>query len=195
MIALGGPRGKSGQRTIAFGKLQPAQARRVERGRGVGCRRMPSQRQNRAVGQVLLDLGRKRAVELTQHDADARIGVARAQRRVKIELVVARQRQDRDGVLDPRRRQPAASLRPAGDEHRAGRLDQGGEFGVGRPQHHHPMAAQPNDLARGAERQRVAADNNHRGDRRGDRRGLDGCIHRRRTQPFAQSSPSPAGGG
>ncbi len=148
---------------------------------------MPGQRQDRAIGQVLLDLGGERAVELTQDDADARIGVARAQRHPQIELVVARQRQDRDRALDPGQLQPVAALRPAGDEPRADRLDRGGEFGLAGPQHDDAIAGNEGDLARGAERQRVAADDDHGGDHRGV-----GCHHRRRAQPSAQS---PAGGG
>ena len=170
--AIGGAVGEPGQGAGAVGKLQPAKARRIERGGGIGRRRIPRQRKHRAVRQVLLDLGGESAVELTQ------------QRRLQVELVVARQCQDRDRVLDPGRREPVAAFRPAGDKHRAGGLDRGGEFRVGRPQDDDAMAGNEGDVARGAERQRVAADDDHRD------------VVRRRHRPRAQTSAlSPAGGG
>ena len=90
IVAVGNPDGKAGQRPFRLGKLQPPKAARVERHRGVGRRRVPGQRQHRAIGEVLLDLGRERAVELPQHNANARVGVAGAEGRLQVELIVAR---------------------------------------------------------------------------------------------------------
>ena len=109
--AFGDARCKSGQWAIRLGKLQPAEGGRVDRGRGIGCRRMPSERQDRAIRQVLLDLAGEGPVELPQHDANARIGVARQQSRVQIELVVGRQRKDRDRPLDAGPSEPLAAVR------------------------------------------------------------------------------------
>jgi hypothetical protein len=43
----------------------------------------------------------QRTVELAQHDADARVGVAGEQRRVQVELIVARHGDDRFRAADP----------------------------------------------------------------------------------------------
>jgi len=49
------PGSKSGERPVGLRELQPAEAGRVDRGRSVRRSRVPGERQNRAVRQVLLD--------------------------------------------------------------------------------------------------------------------------------------------
>ena len=68
---------KTGQRSVRVRKLQAKEARWIDSSCGVSRGRVPSERQNRAVRQVLLDLVGKCPVKLPQHDADVRIGVAR----------------------------------------------------------------------------------------------------------------------
>ena len=132
---------------------------------------MPGQRQDRAVLQVLLDLGGQPPVELAQHDADAGIGVARPQRHLQVQLIVPRQGQQRNCVLDPGRFKAGAALRAALDKGRSDRLDRRGEFLGAGPQHNDPMVGQAGQLAGRAERQHVAADD--------DDRGVGGSRHRR----------------
>ncbi len=87
---LGDAGGKAGKWSIRLRKLQAAKAISIERRRRVGRRRMPSQRHYRAIRQILLDLARQSAIELTKDDADSGIGVAREQGGVEIELIVTR---------------------------------------------------------------------------------------------------------
>jgi len=98
---FGDPRHKSGQRAVGLRELQPAKAGRVDCGRAKGRRRMPGERQNRAVRQVLLDLVGEGSIELPQYDADPRVDVPRKQSGVQIEMIVGRKRQDRDRVMHP----------------------------------------------------------------------------------------------
>ena len=117
----GGTGGKTGQRSVRLGKLQTAKARRIDRRRGIGRRRMPGQRQDRAIRQVLLDLAGQRSIELAQYDAQPGIGVARQQGRMQIELVVGRERQDRRPPGEPRQ-DPAPPGYPAGRQRNRRRL-------------------------------------------------------------------------
>jgi len=57
---------------------------------------MPGQRQDRAVREILFDLVGQGSVELAKNDADARIGVARQQCGVQVQLIIRRERKDRD---------------------------------------------------------------------------------------------------
>jgi len=84
------PYRKSRKRPVGFGELQPAEAGRIDCGRGVGGSRMPGERQNRAVRKILLDFMAEGPVELPQYDPDSRVGVARQQCSVQIDLVVWR---------------------------------------------------------------------------------------------------------
>ncbi len=177
-LVLGEPHRKPGQRTVRLGKLQAAEAGRVERHGGIGRRRMPGQGQHRAVGQILFDLGGESAVELAQHDADARIGVARPERRLQVELIVGRQRQDRHCFGDARRLQPVAAVRPPGHEHRADGGDRPGKFRILGPQHDDAMPRHEAELARRAERERIAADNDHHGTLRRHRSAVSRCWGR-----------------
>ena len=152
---------KPAQGSVRLGELQTAEAGGVERRRGVGRGRMPGQRQHRAVRQVLLDLGGKCAIELPQHDADVRVGVARPQRRLEIELVVMRQGQDGHRLGNAGHFEASAAVRPAGDKLRTDRLDGAGKFQIGRPQHDDAPALQQRQFARRAERQGIAADDDH----------------------------------
>ena len=109
--ALGDACGKGGQWAVGLGKLQPAESGGVDRRRCIGCRRVPGERQDRAIRQILLDFAGESPVELPQNDANARIGVTRQQRRVQVELVVGRQRKDRDRPLDAGSGEPLAAVR------------------------------------------------------------------------------------
>ena len=83
---------KSGQRAVGLRELQPAEAGRIDCGRGIGRSRVPGERQNRAVRQVLLDLVGKSPIELPQYDADTRVEVPRKESGVEIEMIVGRKR-------------------------------------------------------------------------------------------------------
>src|SRR5215831_13133098 len=88
---------------------------------GVGGSRMPSERQNRAVRKVLLDLVGEGPVELPQHNPDSRVGIARQQCSVQIDLVVWRSRKDRNRVAYTSAFESLAAVRARrGDEDRAG---------------------------------------------------------------------------
>jgi hypothetical protein len=156
--ALGDACGEGGQWAVRLGKLQPAESGGVDRSRGIGCRRVPGERQDRAIRQILFDFAGESPVELPQNDANARIGVARQQRRVQVELVVGRQREDRDRPLDAGPSEPLAAVRPRADEDGAHPLYRAGKVGPSGPQHDNSVALQRAKLLCCAERERVAAD-------------------------------------
>ena len=90
------------------------------------------------------------------------IGVARAQRRLKIELVsVRRQRENAHRVSRTPARSRSPGCRPAANEHRADIVDSAGEIRVGTPQHDDLVTQQISPAVPFC--QRIAANNDRDG--------------------------------
>ena len=96
---------------------------------------MPSQRHDRAIRQILLDLARQSAIELTKDDADSGIGVAREQGGVQIELIVTRYSEDRNSARDAGLRERLRRVRLAGDKDGADCLHRARKIRITAPQH------------------------------------------------------------
>lgn len=181
---FGDPGSKSGQRAVGLGELQPAEAGRIDCGRGIGRGRVPGKRQNRAVRQVLLDLVGEGPVELPQYDADPRVEVPCEKSGVQIEMIVGRKRENRDRMAHPGAIQPLATIRAGrGNENCAYTLDGARQVRIPAPQDDYAMPLQRAKLLGRAERDRTTADDDH------DR------IVRLRHHRLPQSSASPGSGG
>ena len=92
------------------------------------------------------------------------LSVAREQRGVQIEMIVGRQREDRDRVTHPGAVEPLAAIRAGrGDEDCADALDGARQIRIPAPQHDDAMPLQRAKLLGRAERDRTAADDDHDG--------------------------------
>jgi len=98
---------------------------------------------------------------------------------VQVELVVGRQRKDRDRSLDAGPSEPLAAVRARRDEGGAHPLHRAGKIGPSRPQHDNPATLQRAKLLCRAERQRVAADD--------DQYRIVGARHRELPHPSGMS--------
>ena len=161
---FGDPGGKPGQRAVGLWELQPAEAARIDCGCGIGRGRVPGERQNRAVRQVLLDLVGEGPIELPQYDADLWVDISREESGVQIEMIVGRKREDRDRVANSGAVQPFAAIRAGrGNENRADALYSARQIRISAPQDNHAMPLQRAKLLGRAERDRTAADDDHDG--------------------------------
>ncbi len=161
---FGDPGSKSGQRAVGLRELQTAEAGGIDCGRGIGRSRVPGERQNRAVRQILLDLVGEGPIELPQYDADTRVEIPRKESGVQIEMIIGRKREDRNRVTDPGAIEALATIRASrGNKNCADALDGARQVRIPAPQDDHAMPLQRAKLLGRAECDRAAADDDHDG--------------------------------
>jgi len=100
----------------------------------------------------------QRTVELTQHDADAGVGVAGEQCRMQIELIVARHGDDRFRGVNTSPFQRIAVMRQSANQLGADRRHRAGKLLIRGAQNGHLMTGQSADFRGRAERQRIVAE-------------------------------------
>jgi len=111
--------------------------------------------------EVLFDLAPERSVELTQHDANLRIEIARLERDVQRDVVVVRQQHDRVGFDYAGAAQRLFVVGFSSHETRAATLDGLLEFDAVVLQHDDVLIRRRRQLRADALRQCVSSDDDH----------------------------------